>query len=99
MGMVRGPYTTCVSKLGEIEGSMFLNIRISEYRPDANFTHVKAQGFVKMMGIFRSFDFYELRLADHIFLMTTPVMKSVQGETNSTAKNMALIGKLSEALR
>ena len=62
-------------------------------RPDIR---SKANGFAKLMSEF-SF-FYGLRLAHHIFLMTTPVMRAVQGEANSIAKNMALIEKLSEAL-
>ena len=65
-------------------------------------TEGEANGLTKMMGKYSFFCFYGLiglRLADHILLMTIAAMKAVQGETNSTTKNMALIGKLSEALR
>ena len=62
-------------------------------RPDVR---SKASGFAKLMSDF-SF-FYGLRFALHILHMTTPAMRAVQGQTNSIAKNVALINRLSEAV-
>ncbi|KAF0298328.1 hypothetical protein FJT64_004341 [Amphibalanus amphitrite] len=56
----------------------------------------KANGFARLMENF-SF-YYGLRLSLHILHMTTPVMRAVQGKSNSIAKNMALIERLSEAV-
>ena len=82
MGMVRGPYigTTCVSKLGELEGvviflvSEYLNIELLLT------SHAKANGFAKVMGrvfVPLTYGLIGLRLADHILMMTTPVMTAV----------------------